>query len=160
MGVRRRYAASPHAGILRVLKAPLTGICASCWPAGVGGGQTGRCVGRGFDPLALTAEASLNRVVIGDAGCPEVAGMRAGQACSRQAMLALATEHGLTGLAPGSLSDGIAAAAAAAGADRAAAATLTGYGRRLGALIATLRDPRTPASRPARPPVMATCRTG
>jgi hypothetical protein len=49
-----------------------------------------------FDPLGLTAEASLNQVVIGDCGCPEVAGMRAGQACSRDAMLALATERGLT----------------------------------------------------------------
>jgi hypothetical protein len=105
----------------------------------------------GFDPLALTAEASLNQVVIGDFGCPEVAGMPAGQACCRQAMLALATEHGLTGLTPGTLSDGIAAAAATAGANRAATAALMAYGRRMGALIATLRDPRTPGAQARTP---------
>jgi hypothetical protein len=100
----------------------------------------------GFDPLGLTAEASLNKVVIGDFGCPEVAGMRAWKACSREAMLSLATERGLTGLRPGKLSDGIAAAAASAStrAAQAATAVLETYGRRLGALIATLRDPRTP----------------
>lgn len=104
-----------------------------------------------FDPLVLTAEASLNQVVIGDFGCPEVAGMRAGQACSREAMLTLATEHGLTGLRPGKLSDGIAAAAASTHAKRAATAALVAYGRRLGALIATLRDPRTPGGQARTP---------
>jgi hypothetical protein len=110
----------------------------------------------GFDPLALTAEASLNQVVIGDFGCPEVAGMRAGQACSREAMLALATERGLTGLRPGKLSDDIAAAAASTRAKRAATAALVTYGRRLGALIATLRDPRTPGEQ-ARTPARHAC---
>jgi hypothetical protein len=110
----------------------------------------------GFDPLALTAEASLNQVVIGDFGCPEVAGMRAGQACSREAMLALATERGVTGLRPGKLSDDIAAAAASTGARRAATAALVTYGRRLGALIATLRDPRTPGGQ-ARTPARHAC---
>jgi hypothetical protein len=106
-----------------------------------------------FDPLGLTAEASLNQVVIGDCGCPEVAGMRAGKACSRDAMLALATERGLTGLRPDNLSDGIAAAAAAGStrASRAASAALVSYGHRLGALIATLRDPRTPGEQARTP---------
>jgi hypothetical protein len=106
-----------------------------------------------FDPLGLTAEASLNQVVIGDCGCPEVAGMRAGQACSRDAMLALATERGLTGLRPGQLTDGIAAAAAVGRtrASRAATAALVSYGHRLGALIATLRDPRTPGEQARTP---------
>jgi hypothetical protein len=106
-----------------------------------------------FDPLGLTAEASLNQVVIGDCGCPEVAGMKAGQACSRDALLALATERGLTGLRPGDLSDGIAAAAAAGStrASRAATAALVSYGHRLGALIATLRDPRTPGEQARTP---------
>lgn len=119
-------------------------------------GQTGRYGAAGFDLLALTAEASLNQVVIGDFGCPEVAGMPAGQVCSRQAMLALATEHGLAGLTPGTLSDGIAAAAATAAANRAAAAALMAYGRRLGALIATLRDPGTPGAQ-ARTPARRAC---
>jgi hypothetical protein len=105
----------------------------------------------GFDPLALTAEASLNQVVIGDFGCPEVAGMQAGQACSREAMLALATGRGVTGLRAGQLSDDIAAAAASTGAKRAATAALVTYGRRLGALIATLRDPRTPGEQARTP---------
>jgi hypothetical protein len=97
-------------------------------------------------PLGLTADASLNQVVIGDFGCPEVAGMRAGQACSRDALLALATECGLAGLRPDRLSDGIGAAVASAspGEAQAAAAALVSYGGRLGALIATLRHPRTP----------------
>jgi hypothetical protein len=103
--------------------------------------------GAGFDPLSLTADASLNQVVIGAAGGPGVAGLRAGLTCSRDALLALAAGHGLTGLRPDRLADGIAAAAAdpATPAGRAAAATLSGYGRRLGALIGVLRDPATPA---------------
>lgn len=112
----------------------------------------------GFDPLALTADASLNQVVIGDSGAPEVAGMRAGRACSRDALLALAAERGLTGLRPDRLADGIAAAAASAssGAAQAAADALAAYGRRIAALIATLRDPRTPAAQ-ARNPVRHAC---
>jgi hypothetical protein len=100
----------------------------------------------GFDPLRLTADASLNRVVIGDVGCPEIAGMMAGQACSRDALCALAAGCGLAGLQPDRLSDAIASALAfpATPAGRAAAATLVLFGRRLGALIATLRDPVTP----------------
>lgn len=103
--------------------------------------------GAGFDPLNLTADASLNQVIIGAAGGPGVAGLRAGLTCSRDALLALAAGHGLTGLRPDRLADGIAAAAAdpATPAGRAAAAALSGYGRRLGALIGVLRDPATPA---------------
>ena len=66
----------------------------------------------GFDPLRLTADASLNRVVIGDVGCPEIAGMMAGQACSRDALCALAARCGLAGLQPDRLSDAIASALA------------------------------------------------
>ena len=100
----------------------------------------------GFDPLNLDADASLNQVVIGAAGGPGVAGLRAGLACSRDALLALAAGHGLAGLPADRLADGLALAAAdpATRAGRAAAATLAEFGRRLGALIATLRDPATP----------------
>jgi hypothetical protein len=102
--------------------------------------------GAGFDPLNLTADASLNQVVIGAAGGPGVAGLRAGLTCSRDALLALAAGHGLAGLPADRLADGLASAVAdpATHAGRAAAATLAEFGRRLGALIATLRDPATP----------------
>jgi hypothetical protein len=102
--------------------------------------------GAGFDPLNLTADASLNQVVIGAAGGPGVAGLRAGLTCSRDALLALAAGHGLAGLPGDRLADGLASAVAdpATHAGRAAAATLAEFGRRLGALIATLRDPATP----------------
>jgi len=102
--------------------------------------------GTGFDPLNLDADASLNQVVIGTAGGPGVTGLRAGLTCSRDALLALASGYGLTGLRPDRLADGISAAAADpdSTAGRAAAAALSEYGRRLGALITTLRDPATP----------------
>jgi hypothetical protein len=75
-----------------------------------------------------------------------VAGLRAGLTCSRDALLALAAGHGLAGLPADRLADGLASAVAdpATHAGRAAAATLAEFGRRLGALIATLRDPATP----------------
>lgn len=84
--------------------------------------------------------------------------MRAGEVCSRDAMLALATGCGLTGLRPDRLADGIAAAAASSSARAARAATeaLLAYGRRLAALIATLRDPRTPGEQ-ARTPARHAC---
>jgi hypothetical protein len=102
--------------------------------------------GAGFDPLNLTADASLNQVVTGAAGGPGVAGLRAGLTCSRDALLALAAGYGLSGLPADRLADGLASAVAdpATHAGRAAAATLAEFGRRLGALIATLRDPATP----------------
>jgi hypothetical protein len=102
--------------------------------------------GAGFDPLNLTADASLNQVVTGAAGGPGVAGLRAGLTCSRDALLALAAGHGLAGLPADRLADGLASAVAdpATHSGRAAAATLAEFGRRLGALIATLRDPATP----------------
>jgi len=102
--------------------------------------------GAGFDPLNLTADASLNQVVTGAAGGPGVAGLRAGLTCSRDALLALAAGHGLAGLPADRLADGLASAVEdpATHAGRAAAATLAEFGRRLGALIATLRDPATP----------------
>src|SRR5215467_14579922 len=102
--------------------------------------------GTGFDPLNLDADASLNQVIIGPAGGPGVARLKAGNTCSRDALLALAAGRGLTSLTADRLADGIAAAAAdpETAAGRAAAATLAEFGRRLGALIATLRDPVTP----------------
>jgi len=101
----------------------------------------------GFDRLSLTSDASVNLVVVGAAGGPGVAKLPARLTCTRDALLALAARCGLTGLQPDRLADGIAAAAAepSSPAGQAAAATLAEYGRRLGALIATLRDPATPA---------------
>lgn len=85
--------------------------------------------------------------------------MLAGDACSRDAMLALAAGYGLTGLRPGRLADDIAAAAASSGAGRARAAaeTLAAYGRRLGALVVTLRDPGTAGAQAAGNPVRRAC---
>ena len=75
--------------------------------------------GAGFDPLSLTADASLNQVVIGAAGGPGVAGLRAGLTCSRDALLALAWLRGRIEAAAGTdvtvtfIHDGTAAAATA-----------------------------------------------
>lgn len=101
--------------------------------------------GLGFDPLQLTSHAGLNQLVLGDVGLPEVAGRRAEAACSRDALVALAMDCGLSGLRPDRLSDDLARAVTFADAStaRSARAVLTGFGRRLGALIATLRDPAT-----------------
>jgi hypothetical protein len=90
-----------------------------------------------FEPLQITAESSLNRVMVD--------GARAEDACSRDALRALAVDHGLPGLRPDRLSDDLAVAATCADAwtRRAAAAVLTEFGQRLGALIAALRDPET-----------------
>ncbi|MGH8900590.1 MAG: hypothetical protein ACRDYA_02665 [Egibacteraceae bacterium] len=89
--------------------------------------QTCSVPGAGFDPLALTAHASLNRVVIGDFGCPEIAEMRAEDVCSWDALRALAADRGLPGLRPGWLVDDLASADAHR--SRAATATLVGFGR-------------------------------
>jgi predicted NBD/HSP70 family sugar kinase len=99
-----------------------------------------------FDPLELTIEASVNHVIIGDAGCPEIAGMRAEDVCSRNALHGLARDSGLQGLRRDRLLDDLGAAAASADArvSRCATAALVTFGRRIGALIATLRDPTTP----------------
>lgn len=72
--------------------------------------------------------------------------MRAGQACSRDALYALAAGCGLAGLQHDRLSDGIASALAspATFGGWAAVAALALFGRRLGVLIATLRDPAIP----------------
>ncbi|MGH4006723.1 MAG: hypothetical protein ACRDTH_00885 [Pseudonocardiaceae bacterium] len=39
--------------------------------------------GGDFTLWELTAQASLNRVAVGDIGCQEITGMRAEEACSR-----------------------------------------------------------------------------
>lgn len=74
-----------------------------------------------------------------------VDGVRAEDACSRDALWALAADCGLPGLRPDRLSDDLAMAAACddARTRRAADAVVTQFGQRLGTLIATLRDPAT-----------------
>ncbi|WP_433466243.1 hypothetical protein [Spirillospora sp. CA-128828] len=93
----------------------------------------------------LTSEASLNHVVLGPAAAIGVEGRLAEDACSRNALCALAAEFGLTGLRPDHLADDLAITVASpdAGAARSAAAALRSFGMRLGALIGTLRDPAT-----------------
>jgi len=100
-----------------------------------------------FSPRELTAEASLNHVVLGSVAEPGLRGRLAQDACSRNALHALATEQGLTSVRPGHLADDLAAAVASGDASTAhrAVATLRTFGVRLGALIATLRDPATAA---------------
>ncbi|GGQ27927.1 hypothetical protein BKA00_006212 [Actinomadura coerulea] len=101
----------------------------------------------------LTGEASLNHVVLGPAGSIGVEGRLAEDACSRDALHALAAGLGLTGLRRDRLADDLARAAASSDADsaRSAAAVLHAFGTRLGALIATLRDPATAARQGSTP---------
>jgi hypothetical protein len=98
-----------------------------------------------FDPQELTIDASLNHVIIGKVGFADIAGMQAQDVCSRDAFHALAADLGLGGLRPDQLSDDLATAVAStdAATAQAAATALRTYGLRLGALIATLRDPAT-----------------
>jgi len=100
-----------------------------------------------YEPRELTGAASLNHVVLGSIDMPEVQGWLAQDACSRGALQTLATDIGLSGLRPGHLADDLAAALSSGDPNSAqlASATLHTFGRRLGALIATLRDPATPA---------------
>ncbi|GAA4377611.1 hypothetical protein GCM10023088_37610 [Actinomadura verrucosospora] len=100
-----------------------------------------------FDrPRELTGDASLNHVVLGPAGSIGVEGRLAQDACSRDALHALAADLGLPGLRRDRLADDLARAAASSDAEaaRSAAAVLHAFGMRLGALVATLRDPATP----------------
>ncbi|MEU8004200.1 hypothetical protein AB0B66_23850 [Catellatospora sp. NPDC049111] len=101
-----------------------------------------------FHPQQLTANAaSLNHVILGPLGAPAVNGRLAQDACSRDALLVLASEHALNNLRKDHLSDDIGSALAAADSVTAAraAATLHSFGLHLGNLIATLRDPATAA---------------
>jgi hypothetical protein len=102
-----------------------------------------------FDPCALTADASLNRLILNDVlGIPTgVAGQAASEVCSRNALLELGRGAGLSALEPARLGDQLAAFATSADITqrRAAAQVLEDFGARLGGLIATLRQPGTPA---------------
>ncbi|TDC55245.1 hypothetical protein E1281_13555 [Actinomadura sp. KC345] len=98
-----------------------------------------------FHSLDLTSEASLNHLVLERAGALGVEGRTAEEVCSRDALYSLATAIGLSGLRRGRLADDLAAAVVSPDARvaRSAAAVLHTFGMRLGALIATLRDPET-----------------
>lgn len=97
-----------------------------------------------FNPRELTAAASLNHVILGDQ-IPEVRGWLAQDACSRDALLALAASHGLTSVRQSHLADDLAAATEFSDATTvdSAVATLRAFGKRLGSLTATLRHPAT-----------------
>ena len=92
----RQKGGSYQVGLLASFK--VTGRAARAAWRGLACGRLGGMGDAGFDPLNLDADATLNQVVIGAAGGPGVAGLRAGLACSRDALLALAAGHGLAGL--------------------------------------------------------------
>jgi len=95
---------------------------------------------RPFDPLRLTASASLNQTVLSHpvAG-PGVRGRRAGEVCSRDALAEMALKGGaLSQVSPGRLADQLGGALRSEQAREPAEAVLREFGRRLGALIATL----------------------
>lgn len=98
-----------------------------------------------FDPERLTADASLNHVVLGSYALPQVAGRQAEEVCSRDALQSLASSNGLPSVRRDRLADDLARALSDTDARiaQAAATTLRTFGLRLGTLIATLRDPRT-----------------
>lgn len=100
-----------------------------------------------FDPQELTADASLNRVVIADLDGVSlgVAGRRAGELCSRDGLLELARRRGVGGVNSVGLADHM-GALVSSGSRRsrtAAEQVLTEFGTRLAALIATLLRPET-----------------
>jgi len=103
-----------------------------------------------FEPQQLTAEASLQRVVIASLrGVPtDIAGRRALGICSRDALAQLVVETGrLPAPEPGRLSDQLGELRSSpdpATRDR-ASRVLRAYGIRVGALLATLQHPGTPA---------------
>jgi hypothetical protein len=98
-----------------------------------------------FDPGRLTAEASLNHVVLGSYALPQLAGRQAEEVCSRDALHALASDLGLPSVRRDRLADDLARALSDPDTRvaRAAGTVLQTFGLRLGTLIATLRDPRT-----------------
>ncbi len=98
-----------------------------------------------FDPERLTAEASLNHVVLGSYALPQLAGRQAEEVCSRDALHSLASDLGLPSVRRDRLADDLARALSDADAcvAQAAATALRTFGLCLGTLIATLRDPRT-----------------
>ena len=63
-----------------------------------------------FDPERLTAEASLNHVVLGSYASPQLAGRQAEEVCSRDALHSLASDLGLPSVRRERLADDLAAA--------------------------------------------------
>ena len=103
--------------------------------------------GPGFHPQELTADASLNRVVISDLDDVGVnlAGRRAGDLCSRDGLLELARRREIAGVTSVGLADHL-GALVSSGSRRsrvAAEQVLREFGTRLAALIATLLRPET-----------------
>lgn len=93
-----------------------------------------------FDPRQLSSGASLNQTVIDHpvAG-PGVMGRRAGELCTRDALKNLALEgQALSDAHPDRLADQLGEALRSERSRASAEAVLQEYGRRLGALIATL----------------------
>ncbi|MGH3568788.1 MAG: hypothetical protein ACRDRH_22730 [Pseudonocardia sp.] len=112
-----------------------------------------------FDPRELTEHASLNQVVVWS-GPDAIHGRQAEEICSRDALVGLAAEHGLTGIRPHRVADDLADAVFSGDTEirRAAEAVVTGFGHRLGALIAHC-EPRA-RSRPPPLSTRASCPTG
>lgn len=100
-----------------------------------------------FDPLELTEHASLNQVVV-QSGPNAIRGRQAEEICSRNALVGLAAEHGLISIRPHHVAGDLADATFSGDTEirRAAEAVVTGFGHRLGALIATLRTTRDVAT--------------
>lgn len=102
-----------------------------------------------FDPRRLTADASLQRVIIAALpGVPaEIAGRPASEICSRDALARLVFDTAdLPAPAPERLGDQLAELRSSpdAATRNLAGRTLRAYGARLGALLATLKHPSTP----------------
>jgi hypothetical protein len=112
--------------------------------------------GQVFDPQRLTSDASLQRVVIGALpGVPaDIAARRASDVCSRDALarLVLATP-GLPTPEPERLGDQLTELRSSPdpATRKLAGRVLRAYGTRLGALLATLKHPATPAQQRGTP---------
>lgn len=113
-----------------------------------------------FCPQTLTADASLQRVVIAALRGvpPDIAGRPASEICSRDALAKLVLETGfLPAAEPDRLGDqlGELRSSPDPGTRDVAGRVLHGYGVRLGALLATLLHPGTPTEQSGTPGRMA-----
>ncbi|MDQ3640025.1 MAG: hypothetical protein M3450_00820 [Actinomycetota bacterium] len=113
-------------------------------------------LGEAFDPQRLTGEASLQRVVIASlpGGPTDIAGRPAAEVCSRDALAGLMLDTpGLPAPQPGRLADqlGELRSSAEDTVRELAGGVLRAYGVRLGALLATLMNPDTPAQQGGTP---------
>ena len=111
-------------------------------------------LGEVFDPRRLTGEASLQRVVIAPSpGAPsDIAGRPASEVCSRDALVGLMLDApGLPAAEPERLADQLGELRSSADDTlrEIAGGVLRAYGVRLGALLATLKSPRTLAQQGA-----------